>query len=81
MSDKFLKTGSPTLFLVIKFLNILFGICAIALVALGIWLWRKLEEFTVLEIFFIGLGFFEFLLVLMVWGAKRSMVRYKILIN
>lgn len=76
MADKFLKAGSPTLFMAIKFLNILFGVCALALIGLGVMLWRKFHEFTFLEIFFIGLGFFEFLLVLMIWTAKKSMFRY-----
>lgn len=40
MAKDIMKAGSPTLFLIIKFLNIAFGICAIALLALGIWLWR-----------------------------------------
>ena len=40
MGDKFLKEGSPTLFTFLKFLNIVFGACAIALIGLGIWLWR-----------------------------------------
>lgn len=76
MAKEILTPGSTSLFLIIKFLNILFGICAIALIALGIWLWRQFGAFSILEILFIGLGFIEFLLVLLVWTAKTSVVKY-----
>lgn len=39
MADR-LKAGSPALFFIIRVLNIIFGVSAIALFALGIWLWR-----------------------------------------
>ncbi len=77
MAREMMKPGSPTLFLFIKFLNIIFGVAALALIALGIWLWRDLQKFTIIEIIFIGLGVIEFFLVLFVWTAKTSVVRYK----
>jgi hypothetical protein len=58
-------------------LNIFFGICAIALIGLGIWLWRFFQAFSIIEIVFIGLGFFEFLLVLLIWTAKTSVIKYE----
>lgn len=57
MAKDVLTAGSPSLFFIIKVLNIVFGICAIALIALGIWLWRQFGAFSILEILFIGLGF------------------------
>jgi hypothetical protein len=48
MAREVMKAGSPTLFTLIKFINILFGICAIALIALGIWLWRQFSAFNMI---------------------------------
>jgi hypothetical protein len=36
-----MKAGSPTLFFIIRLLNIAFGISGLALIALAIWLWRQ----------------------------------------
>lgn len=75
MAREMMKAGSPTLFTIIKIVNIVFGLCAIALIALGIWLWRQFKAFNMIEIAFIGLGFFEFLLVLLIWTAKTSVIK------
>lgn len=70
--------GSPFLFTLIKFLNIIFGIAALALAALGIWLWRQFRSFNIIEIAFISLGIFEFLLVLFIWTAKTGKKRLRL---
>lgn len=72
------KPGSPFLFTLIKFLTIIFGISALALAALGIWLWRQFKAFNIIEIAFISLGIFEFLLVLFIWTAKTGKKRLRL---
>lgn len=37
--DGKLKKGSPALFFVIKMCNLAFGVSAVALVAIAVWLW------------------------------------------
>lgn len=71
-----MKAGSPSLFFLIKMVNLLFGICSLALIALGVWLWNQFHNFSFLDLCFIGLGLFEFLLVLLIWSAKTSVVKY-----
>jgi hypothetical protein len=71
MKEK-MKAGSPSLFFLIQCVNAFFGACALALVGLSIWLWKQFNTFTIIEIVFLTLGIFEFLLVLLVVSAKRS---------
>ena len=75
MAREITKAGSPSLFFLIKIVNLVFGICALALIALGIWLWRQFQDFSLLDLCFIALGLFEFLLVLLIWSAKTSVIK------
>lgn len=76
MGEKILKSGSPTLFFIIRIVNLVFGASAIALLALSIWLWQKFHAFNIIEIVFIALGVLEFLLVLLLFTSKKSVYRY-----
>lgn len=75
MAKEVIKEGSPALFSLIKILNLVFGLSAIALIALGIWLWREFNKFHIIEIVFISLGLLEFLLVLFIFTAKTSVIK------
>jgi hypothetical protein len=57
MKEK-LKAGSASLFFFIQCINAFFGMCALALVGLSIWLWKKFSTFTIIEIVFLTLGVF-----------------------
>lgn len=70
-----IKPGSPTLFFLIKVLNLVFGATAIALIALSIWLWREFDTFSIVEIVFMLLGVFELLMVILVFTAKKSVAK------
>lgn len=74
--SNFIRPGNPALFNVIQILNVLFGVSAIVLVALGIWLWRQFNAFNMIEIVFITMGVFEFILALFVFTAKKSVIKY-----
>jgi len=41
-----MKAGSTFLFGLIRFLNFAYGLSAVALVALSIWLWTKFQSFS-----------------------------------
>jgi hypothetical protein len=53
-------------------LNAVFGVTAIALIALSGWLWKEFGTFSIVEIVFMILGLVEILLVILVFTAKRS---------
>ena len=53
-----LQKGSPALFFLIQILNLVFGLTAIALIGLSIWLWKQFNTFSIVEIVFMLLGVF-----------------------
>lgn len=71
-----IRGGNPCVFLVLKFLNLIYALSAIGLIALGIWLWIQFKAFDLMEIIFIALGAFEFILVLIAWTARKSVAKY-----
>jgi uncharacterized Tic20 family protein len=72
-----MKTGSPFLFSLIRLLNFVFGLTAVTLFALSIWLWTQLNKFTFMEVGFLLLGLFEFFLVVLACTAQKSTGRYQ----
>lgn len=50
------RGGNPCVFFTLKLLNLIFGVTAIGLIALGIWLWIQFKAFDFMEIAFIALG-------------------------
>lgn len=74
-SEDEIRGGNPCIFLILKFLNLIYGISALGLVALGIWLWIQFKSFDLMEIIFIALGIFEFILVMIAWTARKSVGR------
>jgi hypothetical protein len=73
-----IKGGNPCIFLTLKLLNLIFALTAIGLIVLGIWLWIQFKAFDLMEIIFIALGIFEFILVLLAWTARKSVAKYTI---
>jgi len=71
-----IKEGSPFLFTLIQFGNLLLGLTALTLFALSIWLWAQIKVFTFVEIAFMLLGLFELLLVILLCTAKKSQAKY-----
>lgn len=69
------KGGNSCLFFVLKILNLVFGLLGIGLIALAIWMWRSFHAFNIIEIAFISLGVFEFLMVILAWSARKSITR------
>jgi len=70
-----IKAGSPALFFFIRIVNTIFLLTAIALIALSIWLWRQFDAFSIVEIVFMLLGVVEALLAVLVFSARKSVVK------
>ena len=51
-----MKAGSPFLFSLISALNLGYGVSALALFALSVWLWSQFNKFSWVEIAFMLLG-------------------------
>ena len=75
LGDK-IKPGSSFLFGLIRIFIGIFSLSAVALVAMGIWLWMQLEKFSWPEIVFITFGVFELALVVLGCTAQTSKGKY-----
>lgn len=75
MKDK-IKPGSTFLFGVIRILLFVFSLTGVGLIAVAIWFWTQLNDFSWTEIAFLGFGIFELLLVLLGCSAQTSTPKY-----
>ena len=71
LRDK-IKPGSTFLFGIIRLLLIVFSLTGVALIAVAIWFWTQLNDFSWTEIAFIAFGVFELLLVWLGCSAQTS---------
>jgi hypothetical protein len=75
MKDK-IKPGSTFLFGVIRILLFVFSLTGAGLIAVAIWFWTQLNDFSWTEIAFLAFGIFELLLVLLGCTAQTSTPKY-----
>lgn len=75
MKEK-IKPGSTFLFGIIRILLFVFSLTGVALIAVAIWFWTQLHDFSWTEIVFIAFGVFELLLVLLGCTAQTSTPKY-----
>lgn len=71
-----IKPGSTFLFGMIRILLFIFALTGVALIAVAIWFWTQLHDFSWTEIAFLTFGLFELLLVLLGCSAQTSTPKY-----